>query len=324
MIKRFFADSVKKTRKYCFCILFCPYVRSVLKILCIGHSSVDLILRVDGFPREDTKSLATERNLSGGGPAANAAALLGFWGVPVAMAGPVGRDLFGSFAVQELDEYGVDTRGVIPCKGYPTPVSAILVNAASGSRSIVNHRSAEDVYSLPESLLGCDPGVLLFDGHSLDAALDAMERWPEAATVLDAGSLRGATWELAERVDYPVASADFASAMLGEGLDSPEQVFRALELLQKRNGTCAVITLGEKGGVWALGDRRGGYDALSVKAVDTTAAGDIFHGAFAYGLFQAWDLDKILRFASCAAGISVGRYGGRTSFPALEEVLSAL
>ncbi|WP_319415171.1 PfkB family carbohydrate kinase [Marispirochaeta aestuarii] len=295
-----------------------------MKILCIGHSSVDLILRVDGFPREDTKSRATARSLSGGGPAANAAALLGYWDVSVAMAGPVGRDPFGSLLIEEFKAYRVDTGGVLPCEGYPTPVSAILVNDTSGSRSIINHRSTEDVYRLPENLLLCEPEVLLFDGHSLAAAREALERWPDAVSILDAGSLRGATWELVERVDYPVASAAFASAMLGEELAGPEQVFRALELLQRRNGNCAVITLGEKGGVWALGDRRGGYDAFTVKTVDTTAAGDIFHGAFAYGLLNSWDLDRILRFAACAAGISASKPGGRDSFPSLEEVLSKL
>jgi sulfofructose kinase len=297
-------------------------VRYFLNILCIGHSSLDIILKVDSFPREDTKSLAAERSISGGGPAANAAALLALWGVSVSLAGPVGRDPFGPLIIEELKEYGVDTRGIVEYPEYPTPVSAVLVNGSTGSRSIVNHRSTEDLFELPVSLSGLDPEVLLFDGHCLAASRAAMARWPEALTVLDAGSLRGATWELVELVDYPVASAAFASAMLGEDLSGPEQVFRALELLQQRNGNCAVITLGEKGGVWALGDRRGGYDALAVKAVDTTAAGDIFHGAFAYGMLQHWDLDHILHFAARAAGLAVTRNGGRASFPALDQVLA--
>lgn len=295
-----------------------------MNILCIGHSSLDVIFTMDSYPREDSKSLASARSISGGGPAANAAALLGSWGVSVSLAGPVGQDIFGQFVIEELKEYGVDTRGIVPYPEYPTPVSAILVNASNGTRSIVNHRSAEDLFALPEVLSDPKPEVLLFDGHCLAAARAAMARWPEALTVLDAGSLRGATWELVELVDYPVASAAFASAMLGEELSGPEQVFRALELLQQRNGNCAVITLGEKGGVWALGERRGGYDALAVRAVDTTAAGDIFHGAFAYGILQNWDLDRILRFAARAAGFSVTRKGGRASFPALNQVLSGL
>ena len=196
------------------------------------------------------------------------------------MAGPVGQDHFGPLVIEELQGYGTDTRGVIPCEGYPTPVSAILVNNANGSRSIINHRSTDDIYRLPDSVYGFSPEVLLFDGHALTASRDAMERWPQAVTVLDAGSLREATWELAECVDYPIASAAFASALLGEELEGPDQVSRALELLRQRNGTCALITLGERGGVWALGDQRGDYDALSVTPVDTSAAGDIFHGAF--------------------------------------------
>ena len=72
------------------------------------------------------------------------------------------------------------------------------------------------------------------------------------------------------------------------------------------------------------GHHQGWLEALPVRAVDTTAAGDLFHGAFVYGLLQGWELDEVLRLANTAAGLSVQRPGGRPSAPALVEVLDYL
>lgn len=295
-----------------------------MRALTIGHAAIDTLFQLDGFPVENSKVLARERGMSGGGPAANAAALLAYWGTEVAFAGAVGEDLFGRVVREELEEWGVDTSMIRILPDYPTPLSVILVNSEGGSRTIVNHRDPEDRYQLPKTAAEWAPGLLLFDGHAQKASLEAMERWPEAITVLDAGSLRGATWDLASRVDYLLASAAFASAVADEELTGPEEGFRALEILQRRNERCSVITLGEKGGVWARGAERGGYQAFTADSVDTSAAGDIFHGAFAFALLQGRGFEAALELAAVAAGLSTESPGGRASIPTLSEVLDRL
>ena len=289
--------------------------------LCIGHACLDLIFAVDDYPAEDSKVLAARRSVSGGGPTANAAALLAYWGIDAGFAGPLGNDDLGTLVLSDFKRFGVDTSLTVRCEGYPTPLSSIIAGSRTGSRTIVNHRSTEDIYRLPEQVSA--PEILLFDGHALHASLDALERFPNVPSVLDAGSLREATWTLAEKVDYLVASAPFSAAALGRELKRKADISGALELLQKRNGGCTVITLGERGGVYAVGNSRAEYAPFRVKAVDSTAAGDIFHGAFVYGLLKGWPLDQILDFSARTAGISVSRSGGRESFPPLDEVLAA-
>jgi sulfofructose kinase len=295
-----------------------------VKLLCIGHASLDIIFSVDEYPAQDSKTTADSRSVSGGGPAANAAALLAFWGADCGFAGPVGDDPFGPPVEADLGRFGVDVSALVILPGYPTPVSTVIVNSGIGTRTIVNHRETSDLYRLPLLSESANPAVLLFDGHALSASREAMARYPEAATLLDAGSLRDSTWELAAKVDYLVASEAFAAGVLGRPLTGAREEAEALELLLKRNRNCTVITLGARGGVWARGKERGRYTPLAVTAVDTTAAGDIFHGAFAYGLYKGWPLERILEFAAAAAGLSVTRPGGRDSFPEFAAVLERI
>ncbi len=290
-----------------------------MEILTVGHACLDFIFSVESYPVEDSKCIASSRSFSGGGPTANAAALLSSWGLGAAWAGPLGDDESGDLVLRDFSRYGVDTSLIRRYSGYPTPVSTIIAARDSGSRTIVNHRSQEDIYTLPP--MEEEPACLLFDGHALQASLEALERYQGVPSVLDAGSMRDATWILAEKVDYLVASATFAASVLGAEISDREEAGKALEVLNRHNRRCTVITLGDKGGVWARGGARGDYAAYPVTTVDSTAAGDIFHGAFVYGLIQGWPLQQTLDFAAKTAGISVTRQGGRDSFPDLKDVI---
>ena len=158
-----------------------------VRALCVGHACWDLCMHVDAYPAENSKA---ETNLlieSGGGPAANAAWLLSRWGVPTALAALVGQDDYGSKAVKELAAVGVDCRLVEQRAGQATPVSFIVVNRTTGSRTIINRKAVAASLDLtPQSLEGLDPQLLLLDGHELDASLAAMKAFPSATSVLDA------------------------------------------------------------------------------------------------------------------------------------------
>lgn len=283
--------------------------------LCVGHAAWDLCFVVEGYPAENSKVQTELLVESGGGPAANAAWLLARWGAPVALAALLGDDDYGRRSLAELQQAGVDCRLVERRPGYLTPVSAIIVNRANGSRTICNRkRPAASLALARDAFAGLKPRLLLFDGHELDASLAAMQAFPEAITVLDAGSLREGTRQLAPRVDYLVCSQRFAGQVTGE----PEVVGRwqtCIRRVRELNGKVAVVTLGEQGLIFDDGHNSGRLAALGVKAIDTTAAGDIFHGAFAYALLRDLDLGGALRLATTAAGLSVQRFGGRPSAP---------
>jgi sugar/nucleoside kinase (ribokinase family) len=169
------------------------------------------------------------------------------------------------------------------------------------------------------------PKVLLFDGHELTASLEAMRLFPEAKSILDAGSLREGTRALASRVNFLVSSERFARQVAGlPNLDTPERQQEAITALHDHFGRPLIITLGERGLIHGLTPVREHLAALRVQAVDTTGAGDVFHGAFAYGLLTGMTLWQIMRLARAAAALSVMVRGGRTSIPTLAQVQEML
>jgi sugar/nucleoside kinase (ribokinase family) len=298
-------------------------------VLCVGAAAYDLFFPLAGWLEENRKYEIASSRESGGGPAANAAYLLSRWGVGAALACVLGDDLYGRRIREEFREAGTDLRLTETRAGAATPLSVILVNTANGSRTLVNRLApAEPLRFGPEaleSLAALRPEVLLFDGHQPEAALQAMSLFPEARTILDAGSRRRGTELLATRVEFLAPSEAFARAMTGEqDLDSEAGRRRCLHALAALNRREVVVTLGERGVLYLEKGEVRHLPAFRVRAVDTTGAGDVFHGAFAYAVLQGWALAETVRFAAMAAALSVTRPGARASIPALAEVRAAL
>jgi sugar/nucleoside kinase (ribokinase family) len=223
-----------------------------------------------------------------------------------------------------MEGFGVETRLISRFTAWPTPVSIITVNESNGSRTVVNRRAPDagrgDLsFATVES--GTAPRLLLFDGHELAASIAAMERWPDALTMLDAGSLREGTRVLAERVGCLAASERFVSQLLGlDNLRDRRAWPRAIATLHEINGNPGVITLGENGLIAGTADSWFHLPAFETSPIDTTGAGDIFHGALAYSVLREMDQQEGLRLASAAAALSVRHRGSSASIPTLEEV----
>jgi sugar/nucleoside kinase (ribokinase family) len=295
-----------------------------MDVLCVGHAAWDISLFLPDYPAENSKCEIETMIECGGGPAANAAFLLSRWGAACALAAELGIDLYSERILNEFAATGTDTSLVRRRRDAGTPVSVILVNRSNGSRTIVNRkfqrRAASFTLSLP-SAWESPPKVLLFDGHELDASMEALRLFPHATSILDAGSLREGTRNLAERVDYLVSSERFARQVAGlSGLETPERQQAAIATLYRVNRHPVVITLGERGLIHGTPDRIEHVAAFPAKAVDTTGAGDIFHGAFAYGVLTGLPWLETLGLASAAAAISVSVCGGRPSIPSLAQV----
>ena len=297
---------------------------SATEVLSVGLASYDLSLFVKEFPRENSKLEIKEMMEQGGGPAANAAYLLSSWGVNTAFAGLLGDDIYGERMLDEFNRIGTDVSLTVQRCGYHTPFSVVLVNTCNGSRTIVNRRSAGTALQLNPLPTGMHPKALLFDGHELEASLSALEAFPSAISILDAGSRRPGTDELAKRVGFLVASERFA--LQSSGLSDLESTVAQSECLHHLRSTARpdatiVVTRGPSGLIYQepSGPRKH-LAASVVRAIDTTAAGDIFHGAFLYGLLRGLTLEATLKLATCAAGLSVERFGGRLSIPTLASV----
>jgi len=292
-------------------------------ILCIGHASYDVVLPLPGYPEENRKYALNQKVESGGGPASNAAVLLSKWGVRTAFMGQVGDDVYGRTVVLEIEASGVDVSLLHISPDLPTPHSTILVNLTNGSRTILNVRQTPRPMPFSrQRLISMNPRILLLDGHEADVSLQALALFPGALSILDAGSVKPGTLKLAERVDYLIPSESFALSYSDlSSLDDSASAALCLKKLSQLTRGKVIVTLGEQGLIHWSEDRVHYLPAFPVKAVDTTGAGDVFHGAFAYGLLQGYSLEQNLRFSSAASAISVQTLGSRSSIPGLNEVM---
>lgn len=284
-------------------------------LLCVGAATYDLVYSVERHPLPDEKIRATSFTGCGGGPAANGAVTAARLGLKAAFVGYLGTDIFGNAHIEELQAAGVNTDFVV--RGdYSSALSVVMVKP-DGSRALVNYRK-------PESYLAADSidissvaaRVILFDGHEpyISPPLARSARQQGMITVLDAGSIHRGTEELASLVDYLVCSERFGLDFAGETSED-----RALEKLSSYAPN-VVITLGDRGLVWKNDDGAGRLEPFAVRAVDTTGAGDVFHGALAACLAREMGWLASLRYASAAGALCCTKIGARLGIPTKQEV----
>ena len=290
-----------------------------IDVLCVGHACYDLIFAVDHHPAPDEKARAGAFVSCGGGTAANAAMTAAALGARTSFAGYLGDDIYGEQHLAEFHAAGVDTRLVVR-GAAATPISAIFVKP-DGARSIVNYKGDTN------RLAGDDlpfatvlPKVVLFDGHqpALALAVAAWARKQGITTILDADTINEGNLELVRRCDIVAASEHFAQAFTGA--PTPAAGMACLAEI----APAVVVTLGERGLIWQREGETGALPAFAVEVVDTTGAGDTFHGALAAGAARGMAWPELLRFASAAGALCCTKHGARLGIPTAAEVAALL
>lgn len=277
-------------------------------VLCVGHASYDLIYSVDKHPGTDEKIFANDLLGCGGGPAANAAVAVSRLGKSAAFAGYLGQDLFGETHYQELLAENIDTHLIVRGTS-PTPLSTILVKP-DGNRALINYKGSTRPLAIEAiNFSSISPKVVLLDGHEPEISLAVLAEFKDRkiTSLLDAGSVHPGTLALLDKIDYLVASEKFACQYA-------DTVDKALDQLANK-AAFVVITLGEKGLIWKRGDQNGSLPALPINAIDTTGAGDAFHGAFAVALTCDMTWLEILQYASAAGSFCCTKIGARQGLP---------
>ncbi len=290
-----------------------------IDVLCVGHACYDLIFAVDHHPAPDEKARAGAFVSCGGGTAANAAMTAAALGARTAFAGYLGDDIYGEQHLAEFHAAGVDTRLVVR-SAAATPISAIFVKP-DGARSIVNYKGDTNRLTgddLPFARVS--PKVVLFDGHqpALALAVAAWARDHDITTILDADTVNEGNLDLVRRCDIVAASEHFAQVFTGAA--SPAAGMAALAEV----APAVVVTLGERGLIWQRRGETGALPAFAVDVVDTTGAGDTFHGALAAGAARGMAWHDLLRFASAAGALCCTRHGARLGIPTAAEVTALL
>ncbi|RUZ03292.1 sugar kinase [Mesorhizobium sp. M7A.F.Ca.CA.001.12.2.1] len=295
-----------------------------VKLLSVGALTLDTILRVETLPMHQGKFMASDGVQIASGMATSAACAAHRLGAEVSLWASAGDDAVADQLIAGIEAEGVDCTFVRRVRGARSALASILVDA-HGERIIV---------PFYDRLAQADPDVLpVADLMAFDAVLVDV-RWPGAAAlalkaaraigrpaILDADT---APLEVLEQLlplaTHIIASEPAARIVCGQALD-PET---ACADLASRSDAFVAVTGGAAGSWWH--DRRAGcvrhVAAPKIKAVDTLAAGDVFHGAFAVGLAEAMPVEQALRFASAAAALKCLRFGGRLGAPNRAETLA--
>lgn len=288
-------------------------------IICVGAAVLDQIYGVPSLPAGSGKHFAGSFRETGGGPAANGAVAIARLGGRAALWARVGSDEVGGRIVGDLAREGIDVTGIRRVEGATSGVSAIIVDD-EGERMIVNHADPR---------LDRDPSWLPLEAIGHASAVLADLRWPEGAiaalTRARAASLPAIldadTTPDPGSVEAMIAATHvlFSQPAL-RTLSGDEDIAAALAIAAKRIGGWVGVTCGAEGTYWLDGGNLRHLAAFSVRAVDTTGAGDVFHGAFALAIARGQPTDSALRFASAAAAVKCTKFGGRDGIPFAADV----
>ena len=289
-------------------------------IVCVGHAALDYVYRIEAFPPEPTKVRSLEHLESGGGMAANAAAAIARLGGRVELWSRTGGDSAGERIHKFLAADGVDITYVRTFEHARSSTSAVIVDN-KGERLIIgerDHAMPMDTSWLPfERIAGA--AAVVSDLRWVEGTRDAFKeaRTRGVPTLLDADLGGGGL--LAEFLclaDYAIFSAPALEAF-APGRDEHAQLEAVLAAGVRHAG----VTRGAEGYAWLSKAGDAGYQpAFKAEIVDTTGAGDAFHGAFAWALADGRSPAECARIASAVAALKCRRLGARAGLPTRAEL----
>jgi sulfofructose kinase len=288
----------------------------------LGQASFDYLGRLSSFPAEDEKAELAAIEGQCGGPASTALVTLSRLGIQTSFLGSISDDLSGTEIAKGLEQEGVDATFLKIRPGYTSQLAFIAITQESGKRTIFWHRGSTPPLRKEEVDLSVFPiaEVLHLDGLMMEASLEAARQARKRGmkVVMDAGTLREGSLDLLSQVHTVIASERFAIPLVGREAP-PEKALRALNRFGPEE---VVITLGSRGSIGLSGGNLIHQEAIPIHAVDTTGAGDVYHGAYIYGVLHGWTMAECMRFASIAAAMKCREVGARKGIPTLAEILS--
>ena len=292
-------------------------------ILCVGQSTYDITIPVDNYPEENKKYKVWEVSECGGGAANNAAYLASKWKNEVYFLTSIGTDEAGMKVKDELKSVGVKLDYINEVANKKTITSYIMANKTNGSRTIITHTSKDMVY--PESFtFDLKPDVILFDGNDFELAKKIALTNPSAIKIIDAGSMKENTVELSKYCDYIVCSNDFAKGYTGIDFNysDTDKIYEVYDLIQKDFSGKLVITLESFGSITKINNEFKLVKSINVESVDSTGAGDIYHGAFTHFIAHGYSLLDTMKYSNIAGALSVTKLGSKNSMPNYEDVIN--
>lgn len=299
-------------------------------ILVIGSLNMDIVITLEHLPRPGETIAGLEKQEHPGGKGANQACAAAKLGGSTGIIGRVGIDGYGQALISSLKSAGADTSGIIAQQDTETGLAFICVDR-KGENTIVVARGANAMLS-PDDIRNAARYI-----DAADIVLLQLEIPFETVTyVIDTASRKGKTIALnpapaKEKLDALYGKIHILTpndgelaALTGMNTDSVEGAETAAKALIEKGVETVIVTLGDKGALFVRKDRAKHFPARKVKAVDTTAAGDVFCAAVCVALSEGKDIEEAIEFANAASAISVTRKGAQPSIPSRQELEESL
>ncbi|MDX1283543.1 MAG: ribokinase [Draconibacterium sp.] len=296
------------------------------KIVVIGSSNVDLLMKMDHLPEKGETVTNAEFFQVYGGKGANQAVAAARAGGNVAFVNCVGEDAYTPQMVQNYKDEGIDTRFVFKEKGLASGHALIMIG--DQGNNYLSVAPGANYKLTPEKI---DEALPVIE----EAELIVMQYEVEEATikyVIDLANKKNipVLWNMAParafdlsyipKINILVLNEVEAGFLAEMPVESEEEAEKAANNLVSKGVEKVIITLGAKGAFVVTKDEKVSVPSFKVDAVDTTAAGDTFCGSFAVALVEGKTLKESLQFASAAAAISVTRMGAQPSAPSRDEI----
>jgi ribokinase len=297
------------------------------KILVIGSLNMDMVIPVKELPQRGETILGGSPDYIPGGKGANQACAAGKLGGTVTMLGKVGRDAMGQSLKENLAAAGVDVSHVEETPDAPTGMAVIYVSEG-GSNSIVVIPGANGLcdrayIEANEELIAASDIVVLQLEIPYEAVFQAIrlaKKHGRLVVLNPAPAPDSLPEEVIASLDYFTPNETELARIAGMPVGGVEEAIAAGKALVARGVGTVLATLGEAGALLVTAEEARVIPTLRVKAVDTTAAGDTFHGAFVTALGEGMEEAAAIAFGNKAAAISVTRKGAQTSIPSRQEV----
>jgi ribokinase len=295
-------------------------------IVVVGSSNTDLIIKLDRIPRPGETIIGGEFTSAPGGKGANQAVAAARAGGAVTFIARIGQDDLGERALAGFRKEGINVRHVVRDRATPSGVALIFVGK-DGENSIAvasgaNHKlSPADVAKASRGLREASVVVLQLETplSTVRAAADVAAR-AGATVLLNPAPARPLPDTLLKRVHILTPNEIEAEMLTGIAVRNPTAAGKAAGVLLARGVQSVIVTMGSRGAFVAGAAARQMIPAYNVRAVDTTAGGDVFNGALAVALAEGKPLLEAARFATAAAALSVTRLGAQTSAPTRREI----
>ena len=293
-------------------------------IVVIGSMNMDLVVETNYVPKKGETVLGNQFHQIPGGKGANQAMAAGKLGANVNFIGACGDDNFGETLISNLKNGGVNTKNIHRVKKN-TGIASITVEKNGDNRIIVvpgaNHSLSSKIINQHSDIIKKASVLLL----QLEIPINTVEKAIELGNkfnttiILDPAPAQKLNPEIYKKIDYLLPNEGELENLLDDKNLSLDKKINKLIELGVNN---LVLTKGKEGVKVYNKKNANTYPSLKVDAVDTTAAGDAFAGALAYGLQKKWNEDKIYKFANKVAAISVTKIGAQSSLPTMAEVKS--